>query len=102
MVCVKNPALAFIPRTSFLVRGFLARHRLKFKHEIEGGLTINPEIPESALAYKPELVRDMYHKYGFTIEEPSHYGAWSGRENGISYQDIVSLVNNKFRVTTKD
>lgn len=79
----------FILETESLIKMILDQSSLKFKHEIEGGLTIDSEFPESAIAFKLELVREMYEKYHFTIEEPIHYGVWSGRENGISYQDII-------------
>lgn len=79
----------FILETEALINIILNKSSLKFEYELEGGLTISEDIPESAVAYQPELIRSLYNNSHFTIEEPIHYGAWSGRENGLSYQDII-------------
>jgi SAM-dependent methyltransferase len=48
----------------------------------------DPREPEAAIAYDPHLVRDLYSRAGLAVEEPFHYGRWSGSV-GVSYQDIV-------------
>ena len=47
------------------------------------------EIPESAVAYNEEYIRHCYLRYELKIQEPIHFGAWSGRENTLSFQDVV-------------
>jgi hypothetical protein len=46
-------------------------------------------VPESAVAYEELFVRQALRQNGLDIVEPIHYGAWSGRVDGLSYQDIV-------------
>ncbi|MGH9459585.1 MAG: class I SAM-dependent methyltransferase, partial [Vicinamibacteria bacterium] len=49
-------------------------------------------IPESAIAVEERALRDMFHLAGLVIQEPIHFGAWSGRDDGLSLQDIVLAV----------
>lgn len=65
------------------------RSKLDFKYSIEGGLTVNPDKPEDATAFDEGLIRMLYEKYNLYIEQPIHYGSWSGRPDFLSYQDIV-------------
>lgn len=79
----------FTLESESLINIILKKSYLNFEHEIEGGLTVSQDIPESAVAYRPELVRSLYQKNHLSIEEPIHYGAWSGRENALTYQDLI-------------
>jgi ubiquinone/menaquinone biosynthesis C-methylase UbiE len=65
------------------------RSTLNFKREIEGCLSISRHNPESAIAYKEEIVRGMFDKHDLAIVEPIRFGSWCERENGLSYQDII-------------
>lgn len=60
-----------------------------FKYEVEGCLTTDREVPELALLYKEDYIRELYQKYGLKISEPMQYGSWCGREKYLSYQDII-------------
>ena len=51
-------------------------------------------VPESAVAYDETFLRRLLVQYGLEISEPVHYGTWSGREDGLSYQDIL-LVHSQ-------
>jgi SAM-dependent methyltransferase len=51
--------------------------------------TTNMDIPEAAVAYEEDLVRRLSSRCGLTVVDPIHYGAWSGRRDHVSYQDIV-------------
>lgn len=62
---------------------------LDFKHDLNGCLTINKDIPESAIAYNEEFIREIYDRHGLEIVRPILYGSWCGRENYLSYQDII-------------
>lgn len=54
----------------------------------------NPEIPESAIAYNESYFLNLLAEYSLTVKRPIYYGTWSGRNDGLSYQDIL-LVQHK-------
>ncbi|MBE7552127.1 MAG: class I SAM-dependent methyltransferase [Anaerolineales bacterium] len=45
--------------------------------------------PESAVAYDEVFLRQLIAQCGLQLIEPARYGAWSGRSDGLSYQDIL-------------
>ncbi len=49
----------------------------------------NEAIPESAVAYQENFLIELIQKRGMEISGPIYYGAWSGRDDGLSYQDIL-------------
>lgn len=51
--------------------------------------TIDTNSPEAALAYDEEFITSLYYKYGLEIRPPIFNGSWSGREDSLSYQDLV-------------
>jgi len=48
--------------------------------------------PESAVAYDEVFLGQLIAQCGLEPVEPVHFGTWSGRSDGLSYQDIV-LIN---------
>jgi len=52
----------------------------------------DPARPEFAVAYPEDVVRELFRQHRLQIEEPIRYGSWCGRQDGLSFQDIV-LVN---------
>lgn len=52
------------------------------------------EIPEDAVAYPEDSVRERFLKRGFRIPGPVAYGKWCGREPWTSFQDIVVAVKS--------
>ena len=50
--------------------------------------TISPDLPERAIAFHEPFVRAAYEKAGLRIER-IEYGSWCGRENPLSYQDLI-------------
>jgi ubiquinone/menaquinone biosynthesis C-methylase UbiE len=60
-----------------------------FPYQGEGFRTIHEATPESAVSYDEKFVRYLYGKFGFTIKEPIHFGSWCGRQNALTFQDIV-------------
>ncbi|MEW5958963.1 MAG: class I SAM-dependent methyltransferase [Chloroflexota bacterium] len=46
-------------------------------------------IPESAVAYDESFLGELLSKCGLVISGPVYYGRWSGREDGLSYQDML-------------
>jgi ubiquinone/menaquinone biosynthesis C-methylase UbiE len=60
-----------------------------FVYKLEGCVTADPANPEASLAFEEMHIRKLFAKTGLTIREPIHYGAWCGRKEHLSYQDIV-------------
>ncbi|MDG5814183.1 class I SAM-dependent methyltransferase [Chitinispirillales bacterium ANBcel5] len=77
----------FNKETETLVQSGLTTQ--KFIYKLDGCLTTNKDIPEAAVAYREEVVRDMYRKLNLKIIEPIHWGSWCERKTTLSYQDIV-------------
>lgn len=67
---------------------------LNFNHEGLGYLTINPTMPECAIAFPEEYVLGLLENKGFSVQAPMHYGSWSGRSMFTSYQDIILASKN--------
>jgi SAM-dependent methyltransferase len=47
------------------------------------------EDPEGTIAYREDVVRDLYTKHGLVIREPVHHGMWSGRDQWLTWQDLI-------------
>ena len=47
--------------------------------------------PESAVAYDESYVMELLEKHGLSLKAPIYYGHWSGRKDGLSFQDILLL-----------
>jgi SAM-dependent methyltransferase len=45
--------------------------------------------PLGCVAYAESLVRQLLAMYGLSVMEPIRYGTWSGRGDGLSFQDII-------------
>jgi ubiquinone/menaquinone biosynthesis C-methylase UbiE len=69
---------------------------INFKGELDGCRVDKMEVPEAAIAYEENKIRELYEKYKMSILQPVRYGTWWGRRDGLSLQDIVvatKLVN---------
>ena len=60
----------------------------KLPLRVKGALTYSAENPLVCTAYDLNQVTDAYEKAGHEIVEIL-WGSWSGRDNGVHYQDIV-------------
>jgi hypothetical protein len=47
---------------------------------------------ETAIAFDEQVVRDCIRENKLRLEEPIHFGSWSGRKNFSSFQDILIAV----------
>ncbi len=65
---------------------------LNFKYEVDGGLTVNEDKPEGAIAYDEDTIRQLYRQHDCEVVEPIHYGSWCGRGTFLSYQDIIVAI----------
>jgi len=63
--------------------------RLDFRHGEGAWRYVYPNSPESAVAFSEEHVLDLLRSHGLELDEPILYGSWSGRDDGLSYQDIL-------------
>lgn len=62
---------------------------LSFKYDFGNYRVIDRDVPETAVAYDEQYIRILYKKYGITIIDPTYYGSWCGRQDFLSYQDII-------------
>jgi SAM-dependent methyltransferase len=60
-----------------------------FRHELPGCFAKRSDVPEAAVAYDEDVVREAFGRRGLLIAEPIRYGWWCGRERSLSKQDIV-------------
>jgi SAM-dependent methyltransferase len=67
----------------------LGTSTIDFRHDFGGYRTKDKETPEAAIAYPEDYIRSLYAERGLRLIEPVHYGAWSGRRDFLSYQDVV-------------
>jgi SAM-dependent methyltransferase len=63
--------------------------RLTFPHDRGDHAVDSQETPEAAVAYRDRWLRERSAAHGLTPEV--HHGTWSGRDDGLSLQDIVIL-----------
>jgi len=62
---------------------------LTFDYERPGYQYQHQSIPEAAVAYDEQDIRAIYTECGLKVTEPIRYGSWSGRSDGLSFQDVV-------------
>lgn len=49
----------------------------------------NADVPEAVVAYDESAIRSLYQKHDLNLSDPIYFGGWSGRKNGLSYQDMI-------------
>lgn len=47
--------------------------------------------PESACAYDENYILNLIHQHDLELREPIRYGTWTGRTNGLSFQDLLQI-----------
>lgn len=72
----------------------LAHNDLEFKYGEGEWRYVHEHSPESAVAYDENFVMQLLEKYGLVVEKKI-YGRWSGRADGLSYQDILLLTGSQ-------
>lgn len=63
--------------------------RIEFLSNVDGYYIADPDSVESGVAYPESAIREFYQRHELQIAEPIRYGFWSGRKDGLSFQDIV-------------
>lgn len=67
---------------------------LNFRFRRAGYWTNNQRIPEAAVAYEEADICDEFERQGLRIRM-IRYGAWSGRGDGIGWQDVVVAARTR-------
>jgi ubiquinone/menaquinone biosynthesis C-methylase UbiE len=63
--------------------------RYDFKYNLPGCRVENADVPEALVAYDESAIRSLYQKHDLSLSEPIYFGAWCGRKNGLSWQDMI-------------
>lgn len=64
--------------------------RLLFKYrQPDGSWVADPQNPEISVAYPESYLQELYTRHRMEISRPVYYGNWCGREEFLSYQDII-------------
>jgi hypothetical protein len=64
---------------------------LKFNFGDEQWRYVYEYSPESACAYDENFILGLLKKHKLMLARPAYYGSWSGRENGLSFQDMLVI-----------
>ena len=51
--------------------------------------------PESAVAYDERYVMALLEQHGLRLKDRINYGSWTGRKDGLSFQDILIVGLNQ-------
>jgi cyclopropane fatty-acyl-phospholipid synthase-like methyltransferase len=70
---------------------FAATNALKFSFGDEQWRYVYEHSPESACAYDESFILKLLEEHDLTLARPAYYGSWSGRENGLSFQDMLII-----------
>jgi len=62
---------------------------LNFKFHDDGYFWYKEADPEAAIAFEEEYIVTLFKSNGMTIDNSIHYGSWCGRDDYLSFQDIV-------------
>jgi cyclopropane fatty-acyl-phospholipid synthase-like methyltransferase len=65
------------------------RNRLDFRHGEGVWRYVYRNSPESAIAFHESHVLEILQSHGLELVEPILYGTWTGRVDGLSYQDLL-------------
>ena len=60
-----------------------------FRCQFDGFYAEEEAVPEKIIAFDESMVRSLYSDAGLSISGNIHYGCWCGREQYLSYQDII-------------
>jgi hypothetical protein len=66
---------------------------MDFRFPMDGCWSDDRSVPERAIAFDEESITALYQRLGFHCEVV-RYGAWCGRADYLSYQDIVVARKN--------
>lgn len=64
----------------------------RFPYRFDRWATADKNTPEAAIAYDEAFVINAHDRVGLEVKEPLRYGSWCGRNDYLSYQDMVLAV----------
>lgn len=70
-------------------RARLKRGNSRFRHPYGSSLVTDPAMPEASIAHEEGEIRALLQAHGLRVCEPIRWGAWSGRPDFLSAQDIL-------------
>jgi SAM-dependent methyltransferase len=70
---------------------------LNLRHGADMYRVLDTAMPERAIGYDEQCIVELYRKHGLVIQQPTQYGAWCGRQQFLSYQDIVVATKTAAR-----
>lgn len=62
---------------------------IELRHQRGSARALSNERPELAIGFDEEYVVGLYERFGLEIRRPVYCGSWCGREEFVSYQDLI-------------
>jgi len=75
---------------------------LNLRHGAGMYRVLDTAMPERTIGYDEQCIMELYRKHGLAIQQPTHYGAWCGRQQFLSYQDIVIATKTAVQGNSRD
>jgi SAM-dependent methyltransferase len=71
--------------------GFIEQGKstIDLRHQIGPARVVSREKPEVAIGFDEGYVRHLYERLGLGMKKPINYGSWCGRQEFLSYQDLI-------------
>jgi SAM-dependent methyltransferase len=73
------------------------KSQLNFRFDFGDYRSTHKHIPEYAVAYEQDFAVGLYSRYSLAPKLPPYYGCWSGREQAVSFQDIIVATREEQR-----
>ncbi len=67
------------------------RNAFDFRFGDDAWRYIDETSPETAVAFEERTLSEMLEQAGLRLRGPIRYGSWSGRDDGLSFQDILLI-----------
>src|ERR1700754_1256252 len=68
-----------------------AKNALQFNFGDDRWRYVYEHSPESASAYDENYILDLFSKHNLELRAPIRYGTWTGRNNGLSFHDLLQI-----------
>jgi SAM-dependent methyltransferase len=65
------------------------KSRREFPHDLGSHRTTTPDPSEAVVGYSESFIRELFERIGLPIRQPIHHGRWSGRDDGLSQEDLI-------------
>jgi ubiquinone/menaquinone biosynthesis C-methylase UbiE len=72
-------------------RALANQNALQFTYGDDRWRYVYEHSPESASAYDETYILELLRKHNLELRAPIHYGTWTGRKNGLSFQDLLQI-----------